>query len=145
MGVVFSIAFRHDRSRNWSDHLGPMHQAVLARHERCGIVLWCSTCMLIIGNVPKALRKRKTSCTIRYHTDLNGWVDVGTGVGSPNGKAGDQFMPKLGRIAALRNALNETDLSLVPFFPTTENIHNFKAAVWAAYTNRKAKKENASA
>ena len=108
-GRLFRIVFQHDLSRAWSDHMG--HSVRIGRFAaKTGkIVLWCSDCKTIIGNVPKRLRQRETHCSIEecvagvLPVDSE-WRILAAGSSRTNRKAGDRFERRAGREAALQNA-----------------------------------------
>ncbi len=149
LDIIFSIGFYHDKPRACGDHIG--HPVSLQKFEGKTTV-YCEKCALIIGNVPKRLRKRKTYCTIKAH--INGdWIAVFTGIGSPNEKEGDRFTKEIGRRAALSNALlcenfvvvdsrsNLTEPSSNLTQVGMERLSNlratFKEAAWACFNGRK--------
>lgn len=153
-GIKFRIFFRHDRSRRMSDHVG--HQvrvgrspgyaeAVIAGHnpqERIG--LWCDSCKLMIGDVPKHLRQRLTHATIQLldESEMPGaWVDVVHGMGRPHsfnkyGLGGDQFSTKPGRVAALSNLADGITKGTLEHLFSDDLLPEFKAAIWTAYNTR---------
>lgn len=150
-GADYRIVWKHDRSRRWSDHLGH-NIAFSGEYEltdietrnryalvegptvrRGRIMLLCSDCKLIIGNVPKALRKRKTKCLIQKLVDMpdgsygGTWQTVLVGTGTPNEKAGDRFNREAGRACSLLSALEAGKDS------------DFAIAALACYAKRKLK------
>lgn len=140
-GIVFRIQFRHDRSRAWSDHVGHAVTLISRRfngQNTKGTGLHCITCNLMIGNVPKALRERKTWCAIQYAVpDVEAllpdaappiWKTALYACGDPNRQAGDVFNKKDGREAALYNCLA---LDMPDF------MFGISPEVIIAYNNRK--------
>jgi hypothetical protein len=60
---------------------------------------------MFIGEVPKAVRKRRTHCLIEV-AELGRWVEVLVGTGTPNEDAGDRFTKRVGCREALAKALS---------------------------------------
>lgn len=144
--ITFRIVFRHERSRRWSDHVGHQVEIVsgMARFADAKIVISCQTCSgLIIGNIPKGSRQRKTWCSIQRPVKGPAapyWQYVVSAAGKPNEDAGDRFNRAEGRIHSLTNALAARVPEILPGITTLEYgllPKEFREAAWKAFHERK--------
>lgn len=172
---IYRIAFRHEVSRKWEDHL--THLVRLSRDSqpsgalRGAAYLICDNCSRRLGreirlsHLPKAERDRRTFCqvlkavqrmegSVESDIEFRGqtWRVCWEGVGRVNRGRGDQYRRDEGRLAALRNALDNAwpdgvdPASFAALDPesldaiTIERIakwrREFKTTAWAAYRHR---------
>lgn len=142
-GMVFSIVFRHDKSRRLSDHF--KHDVGIVRRDKQYVVK-CRQCDVEIGNVRKADRDRKTYCAIRVHSGKdvkNPWITIMAGCGNPNEDAGDRFSKEAGRLNSLANALLRENFAIDKLPPAVQFLQHtrgvFKQEAWACFNGRKGK------